>query len=264
MHIDHEQFRILLWFVNYALVLLCFGFILYRRAWRTHPAFAWYLGVVCVKTLVMMYVYFRQPNDYLAAYCVSDVIETALTMLIVREIYNDVFRPYDAIPRETGSVIAGLVLVVSLLITLYLSRGVLTGDSPVVAFFYSLDTVVNVAVVAAFLFVTFFAALFGLSWNPRTRAITYGCLINWGGQLIRIVLLWASPWSPSTQDAIGIAGSLPFVVCAAIWLSHFTRPDRPRPEPTLEQLRRLSHLKDSMNSILTPLRTVRTRFSGSR
>jgi len=261
MHIDHEQLRIFLWFVNYALVLLCFGFILYRRAWRTHPAFTWYLGVVCVKTLVMMYVYFRQPNDYLAAYCVDDVIETALTMLIIREIYNDVFRPYEAMPRETGSVIAGLVLIASLLTALYFSRGVLTDNRPVWAFYFSLDTVVDVAVVVALVIVMLFAAYFGLSWKPRTRAITYGCLINWGGQLIRTVLLWASPWSLSTKDAIGIAGSLSFVFCAAIWLSHFTRPDRPRPEPTLEQLRRLSHLNDSMNTILTPLRVLRARFS---
>ncbi len=256
MHIDHEQFRILLWFANYALALLCFGFILYRRAWRTHQAFAWYLGIVCAKTVVMMYVYFRQPNGYLAAYCVSDVVETVLTMLIIREIYNDVFRPYDAIPRDTGSVIASLVLVVSLLITLYLSRGVLTGASPIWAFFYSLDTVVNVAVVAAFLFVMFFAALFGLSWNPRTRAIAYGCLVNWAGQLICTVLIWASSWSLPTKDAIAIAGAIPFVVCAVIWLSHFTRPDRPRPEPSLDQLRRLSHLNTSMSNILKPLKAA--------
>ena len=102
-----------IWTADIAAEAVLLGVLLYRRTWRSFPAFSLYSLWSLASDIGTMLIYRRFPSLYAIAYLTAIAVGSLLEFGVLVELAWSVFRPYRSLlPRATPFVLAGTVLLI--------------------------------------------------------------------------------------------------------------------------------------------------------
>lgn len=235
----------LVWVVNAILQTGVLALVLWKRAWRQHPAFTVYIAYSCLQTPMLMWVSLMARPIYFRVDSVGRLIELPIMVAVLLEVSAAVFKPYSSLPRGALRWFMGCLGAV-VLITLVLALFCPGASSN---YWLNIIKVINrsaaLVFCGAFGFIALFSSYFGIPWHYRTYGIGLGFLLFLS---VDIVAASIAVMYPAMNDVLLLVPMIAFSMAACTWLVYFAKPQTARVAPTWEQLYQLREMVRGMRT----------------
>ncbi|MFB3916075.1 MAG: hypothetical protein ACE14M_05065 [Terriglobales bacterium] len=233
------------WIVNAVLQTAVLALVLWKRAWRQHPAFTFYIAYSCLQTPVLMWASLAGWPVYVRAAVIGRLIELPIMIAVLLEVSAAVFKPYSTLPKGALRWFMGsLGAVVAITLALAVLYPAATSNESL-----RIVLVVNrsaaLVFCGAFGFIALFSSYFGIPWHYRTYGIGLGFLLF---LLVDIVAASVAVMYPTMNEILLVVPMLAFTLAASTWLVYFAKPQTSRAAPTWEQLWQLREIVRSMRT----------------
>lgn len=227
-----------LW-VLYPALQVCLATVMVRRGLhRRYPMFFAYT-VYQVTVFALRFVLYHAPNSYklyFLAYWSTSALGVVLGFLVIHEVFQHVFRPYDAL-REMGEVLfrwAALVLILVAVVTAA-SAGGGVGLTPLMNTIVALERSVRMMQCGLVLLMVLFSTHVGLSARNHIFGIALGFGIYASVELTMFTV--RSRFGPGADVALDIIKSAAYNIAVITWVSYllFPEPERRLVRPVVEK-----------------------------
>ncbi|HSA92628.1 MAG TPA: hypothetical protein VLE48_06410 [Terriglobales bacterium] len=188
---------------------------------REYPAFTAYAGYCLVRSVILLAVS-SSSLTYFHVYWAGQFLEVLLALLVVRELFAKVMRPYGWIPPGVvpSLAIAGLgIATATVLLALMLP---MTEPFPVMTFLRSFERVSGLLLFAGFASVALFSSMTHNPW-PRT---SFGIEAGFLFYLTMHAIAETVAHGMANPRPVRLLGSLAFAVALTIWLGHLWKPEK--------------------------------------
>jgi hypothetical protein len=187
---------------------------------RHFPAFTAYAGFCLVRSIILLAVS-ANATVYFELYWAGQFVEVLLALLVVRELFARVMRPFGWIPPEVvpSLITAGLTTAAAAAALAFALP--VAEKYPIMAFWMSFERVSGVLLLAGFAGVAVLSSIAASPW-PRTA---FGIEL---GFLFYLTLHAISETVASTSAnprPIQLVGRTAFAVALVIWSIHLWKPE---------------------------------------
>jgi hypothetical protein len=188
--------------------------------YKSFPAFTRYAGFCLVRSLFLL---LASPSveAYFYLYWLGQFIEVPLMLLVVRELFARVMRPFGWVAPEVAPSLmtAGLTIALSAAILAFSLP--IVEKYPTIAFLMSFERVSGVLLLAGFAGVAVLASIASSPWPRTAFGIELGFLFYLTLHAISETVASTSP-NPRPIQLIGRAA---FAVALIIWGAHLWKPE---------------------------------------
>jgi hypothetical protein len=171
----NEQLLRIFWISGMLLQAVLAATMLYRRAWRSYPAFSAFILLVTLRSPILFASY-HSAHWYLRIYLVGMCIETIIIGFVLIEIIRDVFAPLKSLPRNEGMCFLAaltIVAVVSIGIGVYHPAN---QNGHWLSVLRTVHRSASMIAAATMAFIVLFSAKLGIYWRDWVYGIGLGML----------------------------------------------------------------------------------------
>ena len=163
------------WIGGNVLLTLTAVVALWRKVAKSQPAFFAYLAYLAGFVWLNMVLYYRfGMNGYIYGYWISTVGYTVLAFAVLREIFVQIFRPYESL-REFGNILFRWAAVVLVLIGIVMTLSSNPGSESFSLYFLTtLERSMGLMQCGLLIFMLLFAGQLGLTFRHRLFGIAIG------------------------------------------------------------------------------------------
>ncbi len=187
---------------------------------RQFPAFTAYAGFCLVRSITLLAVS-SSPTTYFEAYWAGQFMEVLLALLVVRELFTRVMRPYGWIAPEVVPSLITAGIAISLAAAALAFSLPIAEKYPVMAFLMSFERVSGVLLLAGFAGVAALASIASSPWPRTAFGIELGFLFYLTLHAIAETVASTSP----NPRPIQLVGRAAFAVALVIWGIHLWKPE---------------------------------------
>ncbi|HXE89353.1 MAG TPA: hypothetical protein VNK82_00145 [Terriglobales bacterium] len=188
---------------------------------REYPAFTAYASFCLVRSVILLAVSSSSLN-YFHVYWAGQFCEVLLALLVIRELFAKVMKPYGWIPPGVvpSLVLAGVgILAATTLLALSMPMG---EHYPVMAFLRSFERVGGLLLFGGFASVALFSSMTHNPW-PRT---SFGIEAGFLFYLTLHAIAETMAHGAINPRPVRLVGRLAFAVALTIWLAHLWKPEK--------------------------------------
>jgi hypothetical protein len=188
---------------------------------REHPAFTAYACFCLVRSVVLLAIS-SSLDAYFYVYWAGQFVEVLLALMVVRELFARVMRPYGWIPPGVvpSLAVAGVATAAA---TVLLALSLPMGEAyPVMTFLRSFERVGGLLLFAGFASVALFSSMTHNPW-PRT---SFGIEAGFLFYLTMHAVAETVAHGMANPRPVRLLGRLAFVVALTIWLGHLWKPEK--------------------------------------
>lgn len=231
-----------IWIFNSLLQSLLLVVLLWRRAWRQHPAFLSYIAFNSMKSGAMMWISFHMHQRYFAVNGILGVIGLPVMIAVFVEVFAGAFHPYSSLPKGTLFLLATALgsLVVLTVAAAFLFPGAAPGSFKNTIFV--LERSASMIFCGAFAFVALFSSHLGIPWKHRTYGIGAGFMLFLPVYLIAHSLT-AMYGFPSARSITWVS-MVGYTLALIAWTYYVLPPDAALRSATPDELLRLQKALD--------------------
>ena len=169
----------ILWLAGSLAEAVVIGLLLYRRLWRTFPAFLTYNVWILAGSIAAYLVLHHYPSAYVTDYIVELIVDSVLIFGVFVELGWSVLRPLRvARPRRALLLIAGLILALGAAIWPFAAFPGAARVSREVAALMRMQQTFSILSVLVFLGLAGGSQLLSIGWRDRELQIATGLGIN--------------------------------------------------------------------------------------
>ncbi len=187
---------------------------------RTFPAFTSYASFCLVRSIILLAAS-SGIEAYFHLYWIGQFVEVMLVLLVVRELFARVMRPFGWIPPEVVPSLVTAGLTTSLAAALLAFSLPVAEKYPAMAFLMSFERVSGVLLLAGFAGVAVLASIASSPWPRTAFGIELGFLFYLTLHAISETVASASP----NPRPIQLIGRTAFAVALIIWGAHLWKPE---------------------------------------
>ncbi len=209
--------------------------------YREYPAFTAYASFCLVRSVALLAIS-SSSLTYFHVYWAGQFLDVLLALLVVRELFAKVMRPYGWIPPGVVPSLAVLgvgIAAATVLLALSLPMG---EYYPVLTFLKSFERVGGLLLFAGFASVAAFSAMTHNPW-PRT---SFGIETGFLFYLTMHAIAETVAHGAANPRPVRLVGRVAFAVALSIWLAHLWKPEkagRRLPENIMD----ISHLRNKLS-----------------
>ncbi len=228
--------------------------ILFQSGHHRHfPAFTSYVSFCLVRSVILLG---ASPSidAYFYLYWIGQFLEVMLALLVVRELFARVMRPFGWVPPQVVPTLitAGLTIVVAaVLLSLSLP---FAEKYPVMALLKSFERVSGVLLLAGFAGVAVLSSMTGRAWPRTAFGIELGFLLY----LTLHAVAETVAYNLAHPRPVRLVGRMAFAVALVIWTAHLWKPE-PAGAKLPENIMDIARLRDRLEE----QQQARTRKRGS-
>ena len=231
-----------IWIGGNVLLTLTAIAALWRKLAKSHPAFFAYLAYVAGFVWLNLILYYKfGGNGYSYGYWISTVGYTVLAFAVLREVFIQIFRPYESL-REFGKILfrwAALVLVlIGIVMTLSSKPG---SDTMSVYFLMTIERSIGLMQCGLVIFMLLFAGQLGLTLRHRLFGISIGFGVMASCELMFTTL---QAYGTISMVTLSLAKMASEIIAYIIWTSYILAP-----EPERRQSASLAHAANWNNEL---------------
>lgn len=211
-----------LWWLTVVLQTVVAMGMFRRRLIRELPVFFTYTIFHIVQFLVAMIVYRTSYSAYFYTYWAGEVLDAILTLLVIQEIFANLFRPYDSLRSLSGQVFRWTVLALAgVSVALAIGTSTMNRSEVVVALLVVQRSAMFVE--AGTLMTLFlFSRVFGLTWRNYVFGISLGLGVSASISGIASAVRAHMGYTPTDWYSLVLTGASN---CALIiWLYYILAP----------------------------------------
>lgn len=193
-----------------------------RKLHREFPFFFSYMIFHVLRTFVLLFVHSASHWTYFCVYWSVELIDAVFTFAVIFEIFQHVFKPYEAV-RNIAMVVfrwAGVVLICLASLSAVLASN--AEKYPIMAGIFALDRSVFLMQAGLLLFLFMFASSLGLTWRNYLFGIAVGFAILASSELIVISLRAYAGWQAGVMYALLRPAA--YNCAVLIWLGYLLQP----------------------------------------
>jgi hypothetical protein len=248
-----------LWFFSTALQI-AIAYLLVRNKSREEFPFFFHYNVFQVLGSVLLFVvYPRSYTAYFYGYWTVSAITAVLGFIVIREVFRNAFKPYEALRDLAGVMFrwTGLVLLLVAVILAFLNSN--TGGIPAMNVILSIERSILVMQAGMLLFLMLFSSRLGLTWKHHGFGISLGFGIYALAQLA--VNSLRAQFGPSFDPAYSLLQSCFYALSVSIWTVYLIWPEPAR--VTAEAAFAPRPVLDRWNEVLAGKKSPEGAFMGS-
>jgi len=195
--------------------------ILFQSGHHRHfPAFTAYVSFCLVRSVILLG---ASPSltVYFYLYWVGQLVEVMLALLVVRELFARVMRPFGWVPPQVvpSLITAGLTMAVAaVLLSLSLP---IAEKYPLMAVLKSFERVSGVLLLAGFAGVAVLSSMTGRAWPRTAFGIELGFLLYLTLHAVAETVAYNLP----NPRPVRLVGRMSFAVALVIWTAHLWKPE---------------------------------------
>lgn len=237
MHLHWSEY--LFWFASPALQVLIAAVMIKRNLRRDYPMFFNYTMFQIVSHALMFVFWKVSYAYYYYAYWTASAIGILLGFLVIREIFLEAFRPYEAL-RELGEMLFSWSLLVLVLIALVSAFSQSSpGDGRIFVALITGERSIRILQCGVVLFMFVFSRYLGVSAKHQLFGIALGF-----GSFAAIEMLALFLWKQYgliSDFTLRTVISTAYFLAAGVWLAYSLAPVRSRRTEVLPQSERWNH-----------------------
>jgi len=215
-----------LWVINSVAIALVPAAMLARKTFKTFPTFFAYVAYQAVFAWVSLIIYSNAgPKAHFYAFWISTVGGVILGFAVLREIFLNIFRPYDSL-REFGNVLFRWAAVVLVLIAIVMAMSSHTPDvSLTCSFLMTLERSILLMQCGLVIFMFLFAPHLGLTLKHHLFGIAIGFGLSASCDLISATL-----YAYGVGNTLALSGvkMVAEIVAFSVWAYYMMSPDPER------------------------------------
>lgn len=209
------------WFATPVMQLVIIVAMKRRKLDREYPAF-WTYTVFQVLSTVLMYVVFRvAPHQYEYLYWTKNVLGISLAFLVLREIFFDAFKPFEALSQFGHILFRWALLLLAIVATVTLLSSSAQGTDRLYVILLSAERSVRIMQCGLVLFLALFSAHLGVTRKHYLFGIALGYGIFASVQMLALTARSAGLFSIPMYSTINSGF---YVLAAGIWLYYSLAP----------------------------------------
>lgn len=237
MHLHWSEY--LFWFASPALQSLIAAVMIKRNLRRDYPMFFNYT-VFQIVSHVLMYTFWKLSySAYYYGYWTTSALGILLGFLVIREIFLEAFRPYEAL-RELGEMLFSWSLLVLVLVALVSAFSQTSNENGrIFAALYTAERSVRILQCGVVLFMFIFSRYLGVSWKHQLFGIALGFGFFSATEMLTL-FLWKQ-YSLIGDHAANMIVSGTYFVATCAWLGYSLAPVPSRRAELLPQSERWNH-----------------------
>ena len=187
---------------------------------RHFPAFTAYASFCLVRSIVLLALSFS-ATTYFEVYWAGQFVEVLLALLVVRELFARVMRPFGWIPPEVVPSLISAGLTIAAAAALLAFALPVAERYPIMAFWMSFERVSGVLLLAGFAGVAILSSIAASPW-PRTA---FGIELGFLFYLTLHAIAETVASTSSNPRPIQLVGRTAFAVALVIWTAHLWKPE---------------------------------------
>jgi hypothetical protein len=219
------------------------------------PFFFYYLVLQFLSSSIL-FVLFRLKNYpvYFYSYWSFAALRAALGFAVIREIFDNTFRPFAALRDFSRIIFRWAALILSMMVGVMIVTAASPGSSRVIFGILTVERGALLVQSGLLLFLLMYSSRLGITWKHHSFGIGLGLGFNASAHLILSSLLTklGSSWRP-THDMLG---SVCYNVAVLTWLAYVLLPEPARvteaaqyePKPVLQRWNQVLAGEDSLGS----------------
>jgi hypothetical protein len=218
---------ILVWFPVLALVVL-FGFIVARRAYRELPYFSVYVLSALLLGAARYAAFYLSRNLYFYVYWISELVAVVVVSLALYEVFlRRLFSRFHKVRFYRG-----LFVIVAVAVFILTILTVLQAPDKGKAFLIA-SRAYDFVRTAVLVFLVALMALMGRHWTRYDFGIALGFAVQAAVALLNAAVRTKLHYRPSVMDDVEVVS---FSLSCLIWLITFWKPEKPAPALAIDQL----------------------------
>jgi hypothetical protein len=233
-----ERLVELLWFAQGIGLLFLTVLMFRKKLHREFPVFFSFIAVEFADCWLAMPLKALSYKAYFVEVWLLTLITTILGFAVLREVFQHIFRPYEAL-RNFGNMLfrwsAGVLVLIAIVMTLS-SAPVMS--SPLLNFILTLDRSVRLMQCGLVIFMYLFARQLGLTERHRVFGISIGFGVFASIHLITVTLsaLYPASSGQSILYLLNVPYQFAWLVTVIIWAVYMYRPEPERRRATVLEL----------------------------
>ncbi len=215
-----------LWVLGPVLQLLLIILMVRRKLRREFPLFFAYTLFQVLSFVLKFASYHRSQLDYFFMYWVTSALSLVFGFAVIYEIFQHVFRPYDAL-RQLGGVLFRWAMIVLLLIAVVMAiSGPQAGNANrIMTGILTMERSMRVTQCGMVLFLFLFSEFLGVSARHHIFGIAAGFGFFGAVDLLAITLLTLGKPEPVT---VSLIRSVAYNLTVLLWTWYMVRPEPAR------------------------------------
>ena len=213
-----------LWIVPVLLQIGILVFMVLRKLRSVFPSFFLYTAFQVLSNIVLYYLYhFGIPEQYFYTYWASDAISAVLGFLVIREIFNNAFGPFDALRDLAGIMFkwAAIVLVVMASVLAFSSSG--AKNEALITAIMGIERGVMLIQGGLLLFLLLFSGRLGITWKNHCFGLSMGFGIY--ASTLLIVESLRTQLGPQWDATCVLLQSSCYAAAVLVWTAYIFSPD---------------------------------------
>jgi hypothetical protein len=221
--------------------------LLWRRVWKSFPAFSWYFGTGFVASL-LMYVFQHNRAVYFYFYWVVEALGIGLGFAVVYEIFSSLFATHKALRRLASvifSSVLGLLVCIGLVVLIKHSPLGFRGVTSAVVVVEESARIIEIGMLMCLFLLS---TAFGLHWRQQVFGIALGL-----GLFVAVELITVTIWGmtgKAAHDALNVIRILSFNISLLIWIGYLLAPERSPSEVELPQRSQLEQWNQAVMELI--------------
>lgn len=239
MSLDLHVLTMTLW----ALVIVSEGSLLYvllwRKAWRTNPAFIAFIALCVLRSGLLLVAKFvlHSTTAYAWIWWVAYIPQSVILTSLLLEVMQIIFRPFEALPRGTLSNFAAAVFSILLLVVAFTIRFPGSQPSEWATFLRAMDQGVSWVLLGVFAVISVCAGLLGVPWNHRV----YGIVVGFTFYLsVDVAVVTIAAQISSARNLIWPCDMAAFLLACGVWFYYFLQDEVPVLAPKIDEVRKIA------------------------
>ncbi len=219
-----------LWIAPVPILVFLAATMIRRNLRREFPVFFVYAIFEVITFVLLFSSYHLSYKAYFCLYWLTSGVGVLLGFAVMREIFDNLFRRYDAL-RDLGSVLfrwASAVLVMVAVVTA--ASGATSKINGLIMVIFALERSVRIMQCGLVLFMLLFSAHLGITSKHHVFGISLGFGIFAAVELMIMTLFAFGPREPGAMNVVK-AGT--FILCTLLWTYYMRLP---QPETVVDRV----------------------------
>jgi hypothetical protein len=230
MH-QFETLQLVLWIFAPVGQLIVVAVMYSRKLVREVPWFVAYTVFHLLQFTVLFFAYHHRHSAYFYSYWAAEGVDAFLVLVVIQEVYDHVFHPYDALRRLSTILFRWAVVVLLAITVLTAASGSGTEQNRFIAGLLILDRSASFVQCGLIFLLFMLKQAIGLPWRNVNHGIALGLGIISASACVTLTIRAYSP-----QGFDGIVGLVLTITCDLAILAWIAMLLRPEPVPDRENL----------------------------
>jgi len=233
---------VFLWYLVLATEWSLLALLICRRAWRDYSAFTAFIAFCALRTLGLMvsWITLNDSEMYMALWWGAYPLQTVLLIFLVLEVIQNVFRPFDALPRNVLGNLTLAILAVGLLALAFTVRFPGATRSEWVIILKAVDQGISWTLWGVFVIIAAFTKALGIPWRHRLNGIIVGFALYLSIDVIVVTI--STQGGDVMEKLFRPLDMTAFLSACCLWIWSFASVDVPQRVAVSVDVRRIASI----------------------